>query len=140
MNTNAGLWIDHHDAIIVTLSPTGTTTQHVNSALETQPRRAGEPPNGRFESQSVSADDTQQRQVTSEMNHYYDAVITSLKGAGALLIMGPGEAKGELRARLDHPRKDSRVISLETSDRMTEPQVTARVRSHFHAPAAKASH
>ena len=43
MKTNAGLWIDHREAIIVKLADTGMTTKHILSTAETQPRREGEP-------------------------------------------------------------------------------------------------
>ena len=48
-----------------------------------------------------------------------------------ILILGPGEAKGELKKRLAKGQKGARLVALETADKMTEPQVVARVRQYF---------
>jgi hypothetical protein len=58
----------------------------INSNVEKQHGQSGV---------SVPADDVQQRVLTRYLNSYYDGVISSLWNAGAILIMGPGEAKGE---------------------------------------------
>jgi len=134
--TQAGLWIDHREAFLVLISPGGTTTRHIQSDVEGQPRRAGEPPTGRFESQAAPADDSRQRQYYGHLVRYYDEIITALEGTSAVLILGPGEAKGELKARLNHSRPDPRPITMETADRLTEPELRAKVGHHFrHDPA-----
>jgi hypothetical protein len=46
------------------------------------------------------------------------------------IVVGPGEAKGELERRL-HKRLGSRVVGIETVDKMTPRQIAARVRGHF---------
>ena len=137
MKTQDGLWIDHREAFLVLIAPTGTTTRHIASGVEGQPRRAGEPSSGRFESQAAPADDSRQRQHSGHLVRYYDEIITALQGAGAILILGPGEAKGELKARLDHSRTDPRPITVEAADRLTEPQLRAKVGHHFHHDPAR---
>ena len=63
---------------------------------------------------------------------YYDAVIAHLSAADEILIFGPGEAKGELKKRLGKDKSDLRILTVETNDKMTESQIVARVRQHFH--------
>jgi len=130
MKPSAGLWIDHREAIVVLLSKAGEQTSHIRSAVEKQ-LRSGEPANGQ-----VHADDSLQREFTEHLSHYYEEVISHLRDAGSILIFGPGEAKGELKKRLETHKSDTRSIAIETADNMTEPQVVAKVRHHFNPGAA----
>jgi hypothetical protein len=132
MKTNVGLWIDHKQAIIVTLTDTGEEIGHVASEVEKQLQRSGDSPlKGPYESQKVPADDHRQRAYTEHLNHYYDEIITSLHGATAILILGPGEAKLELKKRFEHQHLGDRIVGVETADKMTHPQVAAKAREHF---------
>ena len=137
MKTNAGLWIDHREAIIVVLSETGEETKHIQSTVEKQLRRSGEPSNGSFEAQEVPADDSQERAYTLHLTHFYDEIISYLGDAGSILIFGPGEAKGELKKRFQKHKSGTRTIAVETAGKMTQPQVVAQVRHHFHADALR---
>jgi len=132
MRANAGLWIDHREAIIVVLSETGEETKRIQSSVEWQLRRLGEPSNGSFEAQEMPADDSREREYTGHLAHYYDEIISYLRDVGSILIFGPGEAKGELKKRFEKHKSDTRTIAMETADKMTEPEVVAQVRHHFH--------
>jgi hypothetical protein len=132
MPTTAGLWIDHRKAMIVTDSAGDEAVQIIESGAEKQLRRGGDSPlKGRHEAQLVPADDRQQNALTEHLNIYYDAVITSIRGANSILIFGPGEAKGELQRRLAHCRLEERICCVETVDDMTDKQIVAKIRSHF---------
>jgi hypothetical protein len=132
MTTNVGLWIDHRQAIVVSITEAGETTEQILSHAEQQPRRAGDSPlKGAYESQQVPADDSRQRTFASELNTYYAAVIARIRAANAILIFGPGEAKHELNARLDADRLGGRVVGIVTVDKLTEHQIVAKVRDHF---------
>jgi len=132
MRTKAGLWIDHGMAIVVTVTEQWDETRLVISAVEKQRRRSGDSPlKGRYERQHVVADDSQQKSFTGHLNLYYDAVIAAIGGAESILIFGPGEAKGELKKRLQRKDLGGRIEVLETVDKMTDRQIAAKVRQHF---------
>lgn len=134
MKTQAGLWIDHRKAVVVAVKENGEETGLVISKAQRQLRRSGDSPlRGSFESQQVPADDSRQRALTGNRNIYYDAVIACLGDAESILIFGPGEAKGELKARLDKDGLGGRIAGVETADKMTDRQVAAKVRQHFAA-------
>jgi hypothetical protein len=99
LKAEAGLWVDHREALIVVLSETGEETKRIQSNVQKQLRRTGEPSTGRFEYQEVPADDSRQRAYTGYLARYYDEIVAYLRNAGAVLIFGPGEAKGELKKR-----------------------------------------
>ncbi len=131
MKPNAGLWLDHREAIVVFLNPDGTETRRIQSSVEKQLRRSGDRADGRFEDQAVPADDSRERSHMGELARYYDEIVAAVSSAGAIFICGPGEAKGELRKRFGALKNDTRSIVVESSDRLTEHQVVAQVRNHF---------
>ena len=132
MKTNAGLWIDHREAIIVVLKGAGEETKVIPSTVEKHLRRSGEPDHGAFESQDVPADDSRQREYAGQLARYYDAIIAHLREAHSILIFGPGETKGELKKRFEQHSGTPPTLTLETTDKMTPPQIVAKVRHHFH--------
>jgi hypothetical protein len=132
MKSKVGLWIDHKQAIIVTMTATGENIQELPSEVEKQLQRSGDSPlEGSYEAQKVPADDHRQRAFTEHLNTYYDAVITSLGEAEAILIFGPGEAKLELKKRLEKHHLASRIVGVETVDKMTHGQIAAKARAFF---------
>jgi hypothetical protein len=132
MNGKAGVWIDHRHSVIVALTHDGEQITHIASNVEKHMERGGDSPlKGRAEHLSVPADDARQRSLTGELNRYYDAVIEALRNYDGVLLFGPGEAKGELQKRLMKAKQGARVESVETEDKMTDPQIAAKVRAHF---------
>jgi hypothetical protein len=132
MTNKIGIWIDHRKAVIVTVLEEGEQIDTMSSRVEKHPERAGDSPlKGRYEAQQVPADDKRQRALTGHMNAFYDAVIGKIVTADAIFIFGPGEAKGELKHRLEHRQLGSRVSALETADKLSDRQISAKVRQHF---------
>ena len=138
-----GVWIDHRKAIVVELTPEGAKTMLIQSKVEKHLERGGDSPlKGRAEPLLVPADDRRQRALTAELNVYYDAVIAALRDFARVLLLGPGEAKGELQARFVKMKLGARIAAVETEDKMTEPEIVAKVRDHFgdSAPRMQAPH
>jgi hypothetical protein len=132
MKDNAGVWIDHRRAVVVTLTPGGERVTSIASGVEKHLERAGDSPlKGSFEAGQVPADDARQRALTGELGTYYDEVIAQLRDASSILIFGPGEAKGELKRRLVKRKLGGLVGAVETEDKMTGRQIAAKVREHF---------
>jgi hypothetical protein len=132
MKTKVGLWIDHRKAIIVAVSDEGEEIGLIVSRVEKQLQRSGDSPlKGRYESLKVPADDSRQRMLTGHLNIYYEAVIAGLRDAESILIFGPGEAKDELKKRLEKSKLGGRIIDVETVDKMTDRQIAKKVRQYF---------
>ena len=132
MKTNVGVWIDHKQAIVVAVTDEGEEIGLVVSKVEKHLQRSGDSPlKGSYESQKVPADDSRQRTLTRHLNIYYEAVIACLRDAESILIFGPGEAKGELKKRLEKTKLAGRIVVVETVDKMTDRQIAAKVRQHF---------
>jgi len=132
MKPVAGLWIDHRRAVVVMVTDKGEETRTIESNAEKHVQRAaGSRHGGRFESQAVPADDSHQREYTGELDRYYDRVAAHVRGAEAVLIFGPGEAKGELKKRIEKDPAGGRIVGVEAADKMTASQIVAKVRSRF---------
>ncbi len=135
MKIRAGLWIDHRKAVIVLVSEGKEETKVIQSNVEKHPGRfAGVRSATSYEAQQVQADDSREREFTHHLQHYYDEVIALIRDADAILIFGPGEAKGELRKRLEHDKPSGRVLAVETNDKMTDQEIAAKVRERFPVP------
>ena len=132
MKKTAGLWIDHRKAVIVTITDKGEDIELIKSEVEKQLRRSGDSPlKGSHETLQVPADDSRQKKFTGLLNIYYDAVIESIHDAESLFIFGPGEAKDELKERLERKNLGGHIVGIETVDKMTDRQIAAKVRQHF---------
>ncbi len=132
MKTLAGLWIDHREAVIVFLSEKGQETRRIKSHVEKQLRRSDRSSSSApFAAQMVPADDSREREYTGHLGNYYDEVISCLRPANAILLFGPGEAKGELKKRIERNKLDLRITRSETMDKMTERQISQKVRKHY---------
>jgi len=132
LSNKAGIWLDHRQAVIVM---TGAETEHtvrVLSHVEKHPQRTGDSPlKGPYESRAVPADDKRQRALTGELNHYFDAIILAVGDVQPLLIFGPGEAKGELKKRLESKGLGAHIAAIESADKMTDREISAKVRTYF---------
>jgi hypothetical protein len=122
MKKTVGLWIDHKKAVIVFVAGKDTEIELVNSNIEKHHRQSGV---------SMPADDVRQRELAGHLNTYYDEVVSCIREAESILILGPGEAKGELRKRLEKDNLSRRIVGIKTSDKMTDKQIVAVVRGHF---------
>jgi hypothetical protein len=132
MRRKVGLWIDHRKASIVAVTDDGQELRLIISKAEKQLRRSGDSPlRGSFEARRVPADDSRQKARTGHLNLYYDAVIACIGDAESILIFGPGEARGELKKRLEKRNLGGRIAAVETVDKMTNRQIAAKVRQHF---------
>ena len=138
MNNKAGVWIDHRKATIVSVSLDGTRAVSAASNLEKHLSRSGDSPlKGSYEAQQVPADDSRQRAYTSGLNAYYDSVIEAMGNITTLIILGPGEAKTELRKRLLASKSAIQVVLIEPAEAMTDNQIAAKVRAYFGIGAAR---
>jgi len=126
MKKQIGLWIDHRKAVIAIVSDEGEELKKITSNMEKHVRFTG----GRA-SEDGSTEDVRDRQFGNHLNSYYDEVIAVIRGADSIQIFGPGEAKGELEKRLEREGLKARIFAIETVDKMTDRQISAKVRQHL---------
>ena len=127
MKREIGLWVDHRKAVIVIVTDKGEETKIIESNMEKHVRFSG------GTSEPGQAEDVRDRQFNNHLNIYYDDVIAFIGDAKSILIFGPGEAKVELENRLKNEGLGEHILGIETVDKMTDHQIAAKVRDHFHA-------
>lgn len=141
MKIKTGLWVDHQEAILVTLTESGEQIQHIESGVQKQERRLGRPPGETtpvsIASGVVPPDDVREREYQDHLARYYQKIFSHLQSADEILILGPGEAKIELKKRLIHIRAVPPRLTLQAADKMTLPQIVAQVRHYFHQEAPR---
>ena len=118
------MWIDHRKAVIVTVSGETEEITQIESNMEKHVQYSGTAP-------EINAEDQRDRQFSGHLSKYYDEVISRVRDAEAILILGPGEAKGEFVKRLQSEGLGGRIVGVETVDKMTDRQVAAKVRESF---------
>ena len=125
MKKEMGLWIDHRQAVIVTLVDQKEETKRILSDMEKHVRYSSD------SSYGDTSEDGQDRRFGGHLSQYYAEVIACLRDADSILIFGPGEAKGELQKQLEGQALGERIVGVETADRLTEGQIAAKVWQHF---------
>jgi hypothetical protein len=125
LKMDIGLWIDHRKAVVVMISYEGEEVKEISSQVDKHVRfSSGKSENG-------SSEDVRDRKFDNQLNSYYDDVIAVIREGDTIQIFGPGEAKGELKNRLESQDLGGRIVSIETVDKMTDRQIAAKVRENL---------
>jgi hypothetical protein len=121
---NVGLWIDHKKAVIVSITGDLEEINSIDSDIEKHVRFSGG-------AAKDSEEDQRDRKFNGHLDRYYNEVISFIRDAESILILGPGEAKLEFKKRFEVESQIGKISGLETVDKMTVPQIAAKVRGHF---------
>lgn len=140
MATQAGVWIDHKQAVVVLVTGVEKEIKKITFDIGQPIRAAGGSRSTKpYKPKEFVAEDTLERKIGNDRKNYYDDVIAFIRGAEAILILGPGEAKGEFLKRLQSKKLCGVTVELETVDKMTDRQIAAKVGQHFAPPIANNS-
>jgi len=135
MTCKMTVWLDHKRALVVTGCRREITTDLVE--LEELPSSRADGGQG---ARGVDPDQRDDARHAQFLQRYYDRIIELLARADQIHLMGPGQAKLELKRRIqEHKPLSDLPISLETVDRLTDPQIVARAREVFGLPRQRAA-
>ena len=129
MKEYVGIWIDHEKAFIVSIAGDHVSINHIASNVDGHIRVSGgsrhSTPYGPQEGPSEGRREERRRQ---KLRQYYKKIIRILSDAEEFFIFGPGEAKRELIKEMKKSKDlSSRIVGTETTDKMTERQIKAKV-------------
>ena len=124
MKRKVGLWIDHRKAVIISITGEFEEIKTIISGMEKHVRFSGE-------AQANTEEDILDRRFTNHLNKYYDEVIAFIRNADTIWVIGPGEAKGELKRRIEDENIADQSIDIETVDKMMDSQIASKVRQYF---------
>ena len=122
-----GVWIDHEKAVVAVVREDEIRTRTLRSDVSPHPHWAG--------AQDGGGEKKYEERHAQDLNRFYDDVIAQLDPRASLYFFGPGEAKLELKKRLEGAGRFAHVpVRVESNDKMTEAQVVAKVRDLAEAP------
>jgi hypothetical protein len=124
MKKEVGLWIDQKKAVIFRLADEGAEIKRIHSELKNNVRFSGGV-------QKESVADHEDERSNGHLNNYYDEVLSYVRDAESILIFGPGEAKLELKKRLENMELHGHIVGIESAEKMTDSQIVAKVRQRF---------
>ena len=118
---HAIVWLDHHDARIITFSsgPSREINVHSDRSERQVHHKAGSVGSGH------APDD----------HHFFDEIVAAVAGVREVLIAGPGNAKTSFRTYLvDHDAELARrIVGVEPMDHPTDAELLAAARRSFLA-------
>ena len=127
MKKEIGLWVDHRQAVIVTLTDSGEQITRIRSDAEKQIRFAG----GSRKDGLQTTESIRGKKLDSRLAKYFDDILVHVRDAEMIQIFGPGDAKNELAKHLEKEGLKERIVAIETMDNMTDNQISAKVRERF---------
>ena len=127
MNRKVGLWLDHKKAVIVSITNDGEERRIITSDMEHYVRYSSNVPG------DGSAEDIRDRRFWNHLGEYYEKVIAQIGDAKSIQIFGPGEAKYELKKRLEGQGMLENVVSVDDAGSLTNRQIAMKVRERFPA-------
>ena len=109
------------------------TVERIESHAESHFRPSGgRKAAGTSVAQPVSREQKADERRKHQFHSFYQMVIKKAGKADNIFIFGPGEAKLELAKEIEKIKgQHGRIAAVEASDRLTENQVVAKVKSFF---------
>ena len=133
MKKAIGIWVDHRQAVLVSMEAGETVIRQLESGIEPHVHSSGGwRAGGNAGVQSITKENTADERRKHQRHDFYQEIIKAAGEAGAVYILGPGEAKHELIKEIEKIKGSHLTVSaVETCDRMTEPQIAAKVKAFF---------
>ncbi len=129
----AGVWIDHTKAEVVVLRGDEVDIKTVYSNVESKHRAMGGSYSSNISSHMGSVSELKMHEKReNELKRFYEDVTEELRHAHQFFITGPDGAKNELKNVLSHhPDVLKKMVAMETSAKLTEPQLISQVKHFF---------
>jgi len=142
MKKYIGIWVDHKKAVLVSKTQpeqsyetdAEATITEMNSEVERKVRLAGgaRTRTAPWGPQEVAVDSKIETRQKQQLKKFYQQIIECLKDADKILIIGPGEAKLELKKEISKSKiLATKIVDVQTCDKMTNNQIAAKVQSYF---------
>jgi peptide subunit release factor 1 (eRF1) len=115
------IWVDHREAIVITLRGDKVTDEEEFFSEAGPHTHGGGWAQHRIESHRHEM-----------LKHYYEEVVQHLGSVDEILLLGPGQAKYELRQAIDHHKGlRGKVVAVRDASQLTEEQVMAEAEDFF---------
>jgi hypothetical protein len=128
MNKKVGLWINRTKAVIVSIANNTEAKTIITSNMEHYVLYSTSVPG------DGAPENVRDRRYWNHLGEYYEKIIAHLRDAAEIQIFGPEVAKYELQKRLEDEGLAGLIVSMEDVEKMTDPQIAAKVQRRFPIP------
>src|SRR5215510_470125 len=130
MDRHVGLWIDHKQAFLIRNG--AKKVEVIPSNVKHRIHFSGGSRIRGTYNQKMDSELHYNDRYKNQLEKYYTQIISAIQNADSIFIMGPGEAKLELKKLLQrHKDLRNRLVKVEKADKMTLNQIIARVRLFY---------
>lgn len=131
MKKQIGIWIDLRHAWLIDAS--AGIVKRIKSDIEESAATGGSRSEVAYGPQGGDMGRSAQERRRHEESRYFETVIGAIPAdTDEFVVFGPSEAKYGIRNAVEEMKHfGSRLLGVETADRMTEPQMEAWVREYF---------
>jgi stalled ribosome rescue protein Dom34 len=127
VNAKLGIWIDHKQAVVVSVTRDHSAVTRLRSSLRRHGRYHG--------AQDGGGEQKYEARHEQGVAHFVDAVARHVERGDEVLILGPGEIKSALAHRIRQIKSLKAVVTrTSAADKLTERQIVAAVRRRYRLP------
>ena len=130
---NLGVWIDKEKAHVVTIDGKNEELITINSNVENFHVSGGSGSKLKGGPQNVVQDSKYLEREKHQLKLYYKELASKIDIADSIVIFGPSDTNMNFKKELEenHKKLNSKVISVDKTDSMTNNQVIAWVRDFY---------
>ena len=123
MATKIGLWLDERQAVIVSITNMSAKITKVKSTIKDEIFTVNPVSGDSRAKLDPAAAHRNKIKIKEALDHYYDGIIDNIWDAREMFIFGTGEAKYELKNRLEKSDLARRIVVIEDKDKMDDYQI-----------------
>jgi hypothetical protein len=135
MKKQVGIWMNTDKAVLVNLlDGKEDKVQTIESEVESRPHNPrDEKPGAKTGSVLLDMDKKMTQRKIHQLHEYFEKVIHCITSdTGEIFLFGPANTKKHFEKELKkHPVYHDRKLDIEAADKMTQPQMIAKVKKHF---------
>lgn len=135
MKRQVGIWMNSDKAVLINLRDgKEEQVQTIESDIEAHPHNPGEnKQSARAGTILLDVDKKQTHRKNHQMHEYFEKIMHSIASdTSDIYIFGPANTKKHFEKELKkHSTYSSKKLEVESADKMTHPQMIAKVKQHF---------
>jgi hypothetical protein len=134
MKKNIGIWIDSHQAVIISLSNSTHKVKKIDSNIEFRKRVEGESKKyGRFGGQYLTYEKNRENRRNEQTNLYFKQLLKEVVNCKSVVLFGPSNMKILFEKEIKNNKQlSNKLIGSYSADAMTENQIIAWVKDFYN--------
>ena len=116
----AGVWLDNHQAIIITHSPENGDDDYAIAGKVTAAAHQG-----------GGSEHSMNNAKQSGLVKYFKSVSNLLLKYNEILVFGPGKSQEQFQNHLQEDIQFKGLVTIDSAGQLTDPQMIAKVRDFF---------